>query len=452
MAWGFKDWVRGRPYKPDPRELALPQNASERAIRSMALRMLDEKTGFKAYQLLDKQPERARPVLESLLREDERFRTLDRNLPGWGEPVYAVIVRILGQWGSEYAVQEALKLSELPDARLRAAAARVLGETGRARFAPTLLRLSEDASRDVRLGLALGLSEVIEHGDRTGRTLQLELARLLYKFMRDCSLTTYGGPCFVATLFEIDREAALRDLDPETALTPDRVWLTDLIEELRAQGIVIPHTKIISLLDHAIETVSRSDFNSRECGLTRSELVLLLKLRAEFDRDGALKHIRFLRTHPHELAREAALDASDDLLGNPMDVAYAALSDAGSIEEVRAEHANVLHVEGLLGEVSNGGWLQWIANPSGAYAAEALAALKAIDAHAAAEQLEAVMRAVGRDGSSPDQRKRMAAIDRMMNEGRELPDDGILWGMSTDVRLLIRAYAWRHPRAFPTTA
>jgi hypothetical protein len=118
---------------------------------------------------------------------------------------------------------------------------------------------------------------------------------------------------------------------------------------------------------------------------------------------------------------------------------------------MRWEHGVIYHVWLLDAEVANGGWLQWAANPSGAYAADTLKALRELGLDAAAKQLQMMIDALGPDGSSSDQKRRMAAIDRAMDSDRPMPDDGTMWQMSTAIRGAMLDYAEAHPDAFPTS-
>jgi hypothetical protein len=120
---------------------------------------------------------------------------------------------------------------------------------------------------------------------------------------------------------------------------------------------------------------------------------------------------------------------------------------------LRREHRAVYLVWLLEAEVSNGGWLQWVANSSGTTAPDTRDALDEIGAPAAAaEAVRQVMATLGPDGYSPDQRRRQAAIDRMFKAGRSLPDDSLIWDMQTELRALLLDYAERHPDAFPPRA
>lgn len=455
MAWGFKDWVRGRPFRRDPDELNLPDNASEGNLRAIALVLLDNSNhGLKAhnaFELLNKQSAHARPVLESLLREDARFRSMSYELTAWRQPAYAVVLSILGQWRSELAFTEALSLARSPDAELRAVGARVLAESGQARFSAVLAELSNDADDGVRLALSHGIDRVLEYGKQQGRHLELELTRAIYPFMRDCALRTTNGPggIFASALFAADRDNATRDFDPNFALAPSCVWLEKLIATLRAERVPIPKAKVFELLDYAVAVLDRGDVRTNEFRRMRWLIPSLLELQAEFDHSTAFKQIENLKKHHQEDARAAALDAEAKLRGDPVKVALNAYQGINDIRSLRPEHATVCLVYLLDAEVCNGGWEQWVANSWGEYAKETLLALRTIGAEAAAEQLEQVISTLGPGGSSPDQSTRMAALDRMLNAGKSLPDDGIMWGLSTDLKLLIRDHASRHPDAFP---
>src|SRR5688500_15375979 len=102
VPWGFMDWVRGRPVRPDQEALTLPENASPAALRAMALRLLEDKHAYKAYELLREQPDAARPVLEDLVRNDARFRSMTDVRKSWMQPIYEVALTILSEWDSPY--------------------------------------------------------------------------------------------------------------------------------------------------------------------------------------------------------------------------------------------------------------------------------------------------------------------------------------------------------------
>ena len=50
--------------------------------------------------------------------------------------------------------------------------------------------------------------------------------------------------------------------------------------------------------------------------------------------------------------------------------------------------------------------------------------------------------------ATAEQKVRMKAIDRMMNAGKSLPDDGIIWEMEPKARTLLYDYAEAHPEVF----
>src|SRR5687768_15143658 len=106
MAWGFLDWVRGRPRERDADELMLSPNASARELKEVALLIPTDPRGYKAYQLLDQQKERARPVLERLFQEDARFRSMEGEVAGWGKPPLEMVLTVLVRWHSDLANRE----------------------------------------------------------------------------------------------------------------------------------------------------------------------------------------------------------------------------------------------------------------------------------------------------------------------------------------------------------
>jgi hypothetical protein len=421
----------------------------------MALRLLTDEHAFTAYQLLRDQHDAARPVLEDLVRNDSRFRSMAGEVRGWGRPRYDVALTILFEWDSDYAVEEALQAVESSDPKLRALAGRLLASTGTARFTPTLLRLTRDVERDVCDAVGEGLSDGIgffaDEEDAPDRDLTLTL----FDYMRDCALRTDRGPGhrFAVTLFRADRDRAARELGAPDALSIHCNWLEDVLAALRTHGVVLPAATVRTLLRDAIAILDRPEFTMRDHpGISRLVSELLVAL-AKHDGAAANVMMKSLSAHRQEEARKGAQDAREQLSTvDPVRVAIEANEAAGgTVSKMRREH-RVVYLAWLLdAEVANGGWLQWAANPSGAYAAETLAALRELGLDAAVTQLQMMIDALGGDGSSPDQKRRMAAIDRAIDADRPMPDDGTMWAMSLQLRAAIQDYAEARPDAFGAT-
>ncbi len=453
MAWGFLDWVRGRPYRSDPNELRLSEHPSDTELRELLRLLLDDVPAFKAYELLDQHPTRARPMLEKLLRDDSRYRNKDVMLCGWGRPRFDVMLTILFEWKSDYALNEAQTLAASQDANLRAVAARLLASTGQSRFGTLLARLSNDGDAQVRQAVAEGLHHVLEYPNRD-YSMQDGLALALYDFMLECALRTDRG-CgirFASALFRVDRERALRDFAPDVVLTIDRNWLDDLLTTLRKQGIPIPLARTLRLLDDAMAILNRPDDAVRDYPSLSSLIAELLCVLAERNRDDVQKRMRLLRRHPQEEARKAALEARERLSPDPVKLVLEACNTAGNWLAMREEHKVVYLVWLLDCEVSNGGWLQWVVNPPGAYARETERALREVGAVEAAAELCKVSAILGPEGSAEEQKRRQQVIDRIMQAGRSLPDDGVMWMLSTELRQLLYDYAEHHTDAFPRTS
>lgn len=452
MAWGFLDWVRGRLFRPDPKKLTLSKNPSEAELRAMVLRLLDRSQSYDAYRLLDNHSERARPMLEEYLRTDDRFREMNTRLASWSHPaVFDVVLTILFKWSSDLAVEETIRLASSADPKLRSIAARLLASTGKARFAKILKTLTQDPDPEVRTAVGHGISDVLEYWRSTGRTFDDALGLALYDFMRDCALRTDRGPGnrFAAALLRADRNRAIRDFASDEALTMSRNSLRNLLVALHEASVNISTTRVKTLLEEAVAIFDRTDFSLRNYTGNRGLVEELIVLLAEKEPERARAAIDALRTHPQEEARGAAQDARERLeKTSPDQVVLEALNTAGGVLDLQHEHRVVYYVWLLDAEVCNGGWLQWVGNSSGEYARETAEALDEIGAPDAAAEVRKVIVALGPDGSSPSQETRMAAIDRMMSAGRALPEDSVIWKMSSDLHALIYDYAAAHPEAF----
>ncbi len=451
MAWGFLDWVRGRPPRHDPSALTLAEGASPEEVRDIALLLPSDPRGFEAYQLLDANKERARPVLERLFKEDARFRTMEGEVNGWSRPPLDVVLTILVQWHSPFALQEVSGFVGAKDWCLRAIAARLLASTGDPQFIPMLVRLAADEHNDVREAVASGISDVCD--GLYGYTLEDSGALALYELLRDCALRIDSGPGtdFAAALLRADRDRAIEDFTNPAALSIDRLWLGGNISALRDAGVELTSVVVSRLLSEAIAIYDKEDFDADHYSLLQYLTTDLIVRLADADLTGATTLIRKLRRHPQADARDAAQSARQKLMSDPLDVVYNACKTSGHPLKMRPEHRVVYFVSVVDGEVCNGGWLQWIANPSGEFAVETLVSLRAIGADVAADQLQKVIETIGPEGSSSDQKKRMKAIDRMMSAGKSLPEDRIIWDMSTELQALYFDYAEEHPDAFPGT-
>lgn len=453
MAWGFLDWVRGRPFRDDPDRLALPENASDRELRAMALQLLNRDRRWDAYKLLNQQRDGARPVLESLLRLDKRFR--DTRQIDSDQSTFDRVLEILFEWESRYALEEALKLVDSPDPRLRALAANHLVRTGKACFVPELVRLANDPDPEVREALGDGIGELFgfsvsfEYSRQSEPPLEAPLAIALYDSIRAWALRTDRG-CgsdFARALLIADPERAITDLTAPETLTVDRCWLRSLISVMRNEGIAIPKERIVSLLCQVKAIYDREDFNVAEHGKSFTVTELLESL-AILDCELAFKWIAVFRSHHQSEARYAAQYAREKLSPKFFSIAYKNLKELGSIDAMRTEHRVFYLIYILDSEVANGGWWQWLANSSGRYGYETVAAFHEVGAPDLARLLEQFLNDVGQDATSPQQEKRMAAIDRVMDAGLNFPDKSELWKEGHDLRALIYDYAERHGDAF----
>jgi hypothetical protein len=353
----------------------------------------------------------------------------------------------LFEWKSEYAVDEALKLVDLSDPAMRAISARLLASTGETRFASILEKLTRDPINDVREAIARGISHVLEYERRFDDALGLAL----YDFMRGCALRTDKGPGhgFATAMFRLDRVRAASDLTIEESLTLDRTWLYDILGAIYKQQLEIRPALVAKLLDDAVPVFDREGVGYSVLSSTCSAVTELICLLARYDRASANSRMEALRSHTQEKAREAAQSARERLSPDPIRIVLKAHeAAAGDVLSIRREYRVVYLAWLLAAEVGNGGWLQWAANPSGAYMRETLDALHEIGACAAAKQLQVMMNALGSDGWSPVQSKRMASIDRALVARRPLPDDGIMWKMSTDLNAMLFDYAELHHDAF----
>jgi hypothetical protein len=450
MAWGFLDWVRGRPYRADAGELTLPRHPSVSELRTIALHLVDDARAWDAYKLLDGHSELACPVLEDLVREDERFRCMTGTAPAWGRPRFDAILTILLKWKSEYAIGEAVKLADHSEPSSRETAARLLASTGQSRFASILCKLASDAVKDVQTALAFGLSDLLQYGKRHGRTLEDELGRALFDFMSACALRTDRGPGnrFAAAMFRCDRARAVQDLAPDRALTMERNWLRDLVSTLNAEHVHIEPAIVKTLLSQAVAILDCDDFAISDHPGTASLAAELLSLLARTDPAAAKTQMRLLQQHHQPEARGAAQKVRSRWSRDPVEHVLRAMKRGGKLLALRREHRVVYLVWLLATEVGNGGWLQWVANSSGAHARETLDALRELGADGAAEELQKVVDILGPEGCSPKQSRRKAAIDRMMTDNRSLPDDGVIWRMNADLQSLMYDYAELDPSFF----
>jgi len=225
-----------------------------------------------------------------------------------------------------------------------------------------------------------------------------------------------------------------------------------VIEALNEQGIPIPRQQLESLLDAAVKILDEDDPGDSEYVSLDSLLAELICRLADHDSDTAAQRMRVLRKHRHPHARSASQRARERLSPlKPIKAALRGYKIAGGVRGMRDEHRIVYLVFVLEAEVSNGGWWQWVANPSGAYAHETLDALKTIGANAAAIEMQNAMRVLGPDGCSAAQTIRQRTIDQLMTSGKSLPDDGVFWQMRDELQSLIYDYAERFPEAFRIT-
>jgi hypothetical protein len=209
----------------------------------------------------------------------------------------------------------------------------------------------------------------------------------------------------------------------------------------------IRREKVEALLDDVLARLECGAFD--QWSFPSARIRELLYALAAHDRGSARERIRALGRHPHREARQAAQEARERLFGSPITHARNACHATGGPDHARAEHRVISLVTDLADEVENGGWLQWVANSTGATASQTLDALQEIAADQAAGELRKVIAALGPDGSSPNQRKRMKTIDKLMKAGRKLPEDEAMWSLSWDLRRLCCDYAEQHPDAFP---
>jgi hypothetical protein len=450
MAWGFVDWARGKPFRPDPDEVILPANPSRRQVERAILGLLEPVRAYEHYKAVRPHADMARPVLESLVQSDARFRSMSVELPSWSRPVFDVALTILFEWKSAWAETQCVALADSADPALRATAARLLACTGEAGFAPVLVKLSQDREEPVRRAVGHGLGWVQEYGKLKGRSLEPALASSLYDYLLKCMLRKDRGPGngFAALLFQSDRIRAAADLDPDRILHFDLNWLHDILLTLEREAVPVLLATIARLFDDVVEFYGRSDFDKDDRPSINKLAADLVCMATRKDPAVGSRFMAALRNHPQREARNAAQRARKDLSPNPMKLVFKARRETGTDLPKRPEHRIAYLVWKLDAEVTNGGWLQYVANSSGELSPETVAALETVGAPIAAEELRKVIAALGPDGISIDQDIRTNAIDRMMTEGRSLPDEQVIWDMSSELHSLIYDYAEAHPEAF----
>jgi hypothetical protein len=217
---------------------------------------------------------------------------------------------------------------------------------------------------------------------------------------------------------------------------------------MQAEGVEIPQSRVLSLLDDVMAILNREDLRGEDHSGMHYEIADLLCLMNKKDPAAATERMNSLRSHRQAAARKASQRARERLSPNWIKIAVnacnAGLDSAGLPDPIRV----INFVFMLDVEVANGGWLQWVANSTGARATETLAALGDIGASVAVNELRKVMDTLGPEGYSADQERRKAAIDRMISAGHSIPESAVMWNYSTELRALLYDYAERNPAAF----
>jgi hypothetical protein len=216
-----------------------------------------------------------------------------------------------------------------------------------------------------------------------------------------------------------------------------------LIRTLDTEKIGVSEARITLLLNQAVAIFDRPDFDPKHHVGNAALFAELIFLLARTNPTAARSRLASLQQHHQPEARQAAQEAREKLSPNPVRHIVRVMRSGGGMSALRPAQRIVYFAAKLEAEVSNGGWLQWFANSSGAHARETLEALRELGADVIAGELQKCLDILGPDAYLPEQSRRKAAIDRMMRRNRSLPDESVVYRHAVDLKSRWYDYAER---------
>lgn len=284
------------------------------------------------------------------------------------EPVEGVL-SCLAEFGAPEAIASAKKLIGDDQKSVRKNVALFLGSTGADDAAEPLVQLLSDQEPYVRSYCLLGI-ELAARGKR----LSPGFCSVLFDALQPLSLQDdYHLRNAPKCLLLLDRERAIAWLTTKEHLAPDQANLDVLLESLFEADVPVDEDLLLAVAD------SKLPVKLKYSG--EKALSFALKLLARKASTAARERIEKGHSHSSARVREATAEAEAILVGlkDPIDYAWRR-QDAVGWDNLTASQQHVIAVRSLIGEVDNGGLLQYFVNSSGDRWPTAKAGLEAIGA------------------------------------------------------------------------
>lgn len=443
MAWGFFDWIRNKGWLSAGREkrFTLSPPASDEQIRQAIELLLDDRRAWEARPALHDVRDHAAPLIEQAVR-DPRFRESTHWPVHCAATALEMMLELLDDCGSATPLREAEGLADAPQWEHRRMAARYLARSGRARYAPQVMKLLADPEHMVAKVAVEQLNAAAVEG-----RVEPELAAPVYDLMHGWAFRTGKGLGSGAAklMLRLDRKRAVADLTAPAAFDLRLNWLHYNLRALREAGVAVPTATLRRLLDDALRRYDdEPDTRERQHWSSIAEECLTSLAHARDEQVDAM--LQQMLRHPFESLRNHAADLREKRSAFGADGAVLRAFEVRGFARLNEAQRSYLCVFIIDAEVRNGGFLQYFSNSYGEHVGLARAALTEMGASAAAQIVADAIKLFGPGGVPTDRGRRNDALARLIPRDSS-PFDGHddRWYADEDhLRVRLHEFAVRH--------
>lgn len=357
-------------------------------------------------------------------------------------PLNSVLALLLPH-APERVLAVAIPLVDSPDLWTRGICGRMIAGTGRLDAIPTIARLLHDPEGHVRCEVCCGIGWAVKEG-RAGD----EFRRRAYDLvLAQCNENWGDSTNDAATkAIALDPDRAATDLADPRWMSLENHNTYRIIEACNEAGVRLPEARLREILEQALPLAARKDCYPYKY-LAAAALHGLLAQIGE----RARPLLESMRDHPTGKMREAALTGLLKLAGvdDPYDFIFARIK-ATSLDGLTGPQRLFYLIAVFLGEVCNGGLMQFFGNSSGDHAVETLAALHEFGHAPSEDALASAMKLLGPLARERDRDMRLEAVGDRFESIQKLfePLEAAVWNETETIREKLLLYAIRHAGDF----